>query len=77
MKLKLQDDVRVTGTGFINDNIVDEQWGSVEDLNEDAVMVVFSDEKFDWFELGNITQIIDSEKPEVNYEINTDTDGGK
>ena len=58
MKLKLQDRVRITGTGFINDNVIDGLWGFVEDLNEDAVMVMFSDGKWDWFELENLIQLI-------------------
>ena len=58
MKFKLQDRVRITGTGFINDIIIDGLWGFVEDLNEDAVMVMFSDGKWDWFELENLIQIV-------------------
>ena len=50
--------VWVSGTGFINEVDSESRTGTVQDFNEDAVQVSFSDGTWDWF----TTEQVDSGK---------------
>ena len=46
---EINNHVRITGKGFCFKMNVDGVLGFIEDLNDDNVMVMFNDGKWDWF----------------------------
>ena len=46
--------VWVTGTGFVNEVDSESRSGTVQDWNDEAVMVRFRDDSWDWFTRGQV-----------------------
>lgn len=46
--------VWVTGTGFVNEVDSESRTGTVQDWNDEAVMVRFRDDSWDWFLLSQV-----------------------